>query len=367
MTKLFTPVQVGKCPLKHRIVMAPMTRRRGLETLTPSDLMIEYYSQRASIPGTLLISEATSVSPRSAAQPNTPGLYTEEHISGWRAVTDAVHAKGSYIFAQLWITGRAAKAGAVKRGAEIVSCSDIPAGPDSIIPRPLVEEEIYEFIDAFKQASINAVKAGFDGVELHGANGYLIDQFTQDVSNRRTDGWGGSIEKRSRFGVEVARAVVEAIGAERVGYRISPWSTHQGMRMADPIPQFTHLIGELRKLKLAYLHVIEARVKGNADIDAAESIDVFVEAWGNATPVIVAGGYTGASSQQTLDEKYKDKDVLVAFGRNFISNPDLPYRLQHDLAITKYNRDLFYEVLQPKGYIDYEPSMEFLQQQAVPS
>ncbi|RFU32129.1 hypothetical protein B7463_g4232, partial [Scytalidium lignicola] len=342
--------------------MAPMTRRRGLDTLTPSELMIEYYSQRASIPGTLLISEATSVSPRSAAQPNTPGLYTEEHIQGWKAVTDAVHAKGSYIFAQLWITGRAAKAGAVKRGAEIVSCSEIPAGPDSIVPRALREEEIYEFIDSFKQASINAVKAGFDGVELHGANGYLIDQFTQDVSNQRTDGWGGSIEKRSRFGVEVAKAVVEAIGADRVGYRISPWSTHQGMRMKDPIPQFTHLITELGKLKLAYLHIIEARVKGNADIESSESIDAFVEAWDNVTPVIVAGGYTGPSAQQTLDGKYKERDVLVGFGRNFVSNPDLPFRLQHGLAMTKYNRDLFYEVLQPQGYIDYETSIEFQQQ-----
>lgn len=354
MSQLFTPIQVGKCHLQHRVVMAPMTRRRALEDRTPSEMMPEYYAQRASIRGTLLISEATSVSPRSAAQPNTPGIYTAAHIEGWKAVTHAVHEKSSFVFAQLWVTGRATKLGALKRGAEVISCSDIPMNDEARVPRPLREEEIQEIIDDFRIAATNAIAAGFDGVEIHGANGYLIDQFTQDVSNRRTDKWGGSVENRSRFAVEVTQAVVHAIGADRVGYRVSPWSRHQGMRMVDPMPQFVYLIGELRKLNLAYLHVIEARVQANMDVEASESIDAFVDAWGNVSPVIVAGGYTSDTARQILEGKYSDRKILVAFGRSFISNPDLPYRILNNKPIAQHNRALFYEVLRPEGYIDYE-------------
>jgi NADPH2 dehydrogenase len=353
MSKLFTPIQVGSCHLQHRIAMAPMTRRRADENYEPSDLMVEYYAQRASVTGTLLISEAVATSPRASVWQNTTGLYTAEQMAKWKPVVEAVHAKGSFIFAQLWITGRAARPLAVAAGADVISSSAIPWSPESAVPRSLREEEIWACIDDFRQAAINAVAVGFDGVEIHGANGYLVDQFTQDTCNQRTDGWGGSIEKRARFGVEVAKAVVGAVGHEKVGFRISPWCRHHGMGMADPIPQFTHLLQELRKLKLAYLHIIEARVSGNEDSDLRQSIDMFVDAWNGTSPVIVAGGYTAESARDAVDGKYKDKDVLIAFGRQFISNPDLPLRVKQGIPFTKYNRDTFYEVLSPKGYTDY--------------
>jgi len=324
--------------------------------------MVEYYAQRASVPGTLLISEATAVNSRSAALPNTPGLYTEEQINSWKPITKAVHEKGSYIYVQLQIVGRSARPGAVKRGADVFGPSDIPVSSENPIPRPLREEEILQFIQDYRQAAENAIKAGFDGVEIHGANGYLIDQFSQDISNQRTDGWGGSIEKRARFGIEISKAIAEAIGADRVGYRVSPWSKHHGMGMEDPVPQFTYLAHELKKLKLAYLHIVEARIKGNADVDSQESIEWLVDAWENVTPVIVAGGYTLESSKEALDKTYRDKDVLIAFGRAFVSNPDLPFRLEKGLPIAKHIRELFYEVGKPEGYTDYPMSAAFIQQ-----
>ncbi|EXJ78577.1 hypothetical protein A1O1_08978 [Capronia coronata CBS 617.96] len=365
MSRLFTPIQVGQCQLQHRVAMAPMTRRRAQDGFIPTDLLVDFYAQRASTPGTLLITEACAVCVRAAVWPNTPGIYTHEQIEKWKPVTKAVHDKGSYIFMQLWMTGRAARPLAVLRGAEVVSSSDIPWSEDDAVPRPLREEEILQFIQDFRQAGINAIEAGFDGVEIHGANGYLVDQFTQDVCNKRTDAWGGTIENRARFGIEVAKALADAIGADRVGFRISPWNRHHGMRMDDPIPQFTYLLQELRKLKLAYLHIIEARVAGLFDTNQTDSIDLFVDAWNNTSPVIIAGGYTPDSAKQTVDGKYVDKDVLIAFGRPFISNPDLPFRIKKGIPLTKYIRELFYEVLQPEGYTDYKFSKEFQEGVAV--
>lgn len=363
---LFSPLRVGRVALAHRVVMAPMTRRRATVDFVPTPLMVEYYGQRASVPGTLLITEATSVSPRSAALPNTPGVFTQEQIDAWKPVTQAVHERGSFIYMQLWMCGRAARPGAVKRGAWVVSASDVPVGapapPDnSPVPRPLTEDEIQTCIADYRQAAINAVtEAGFDGVELHGANGYLLDQFTQDVSNRRTDGWGGSVAKRSRFAVAVATAVAEAIGADRVGYRVSPWSRHHGMRMADPVPQFTDLIGRLKALKLAYLHVIEGRVQANADLPAhlaAEPVDFVADVWGATSPIIFAGGYNAQTARQRVDSEQQQmpqrREALVAFGRTFVSNPDLARRVREWLPVVRYNRDLFYEVGSPDGYTDY--------------
>lgn len=359
MSKLFEPIKVGSLELKHRIVMAPMTRRRAQFDHTPTDLMVEYYEQRASVPGTLIITEATSVSERSAALPNTAGLFTRAHIDAWKPITAAVHKKGSFIFAQLWICGRAARPGAVKRGAHVVSASDIPFSEGAPVPRALTEAEIFQLIDDHRAAAINAIEAGFDGVEIHGANGYLVDQFTQDVSNVRTDEWGGSIEKRARFGIEVAKAVAEAIGANRTGYRVSPWSKHHGMGMSDPRPQFLYLAEQLRKLKLAYLHVIEARVKGNDDAPSNESIRFLIDIWGATSPVIVAGGYNGVRAREAVEGLYgNEADILVAFGRYFVSNPDLPLRIQQSLDLTMYKRDLFYEVLRREGYTDYDPGNE---------
>ena len=336
-----------------------MTRRRGHDDYTASELMVDYYAQRASTPGTLLISEAIATSTRASVWQNTTGIYTDRQMEKWKPIVDAVHARGSYIFAQLWITGRAARPLAVAAGAEVVSSSNLPWSPEAAVPRALTEDEILEYIDDFRKAAINAIAVGFDGVEIHGANGYLVDQFTQDTCNKRTDAWGGSIEKRARFGIEVCKSVVGAIGADKVGFRISPWCQHHGMGMADPIPQFTYLLQELQKLKLAYLHIIEARVKGNEDTDLRESIDMFVDAWESTSPVIVAGGYTAQTAQRTVNGKYRDKDVLIGFGRQFISNPDLPLRVKKGIPFTKYNRDTFYEVLSPNGYIDYPFSAEF--------
>lgn len=353
-SNLFSPLTVGKCVLDHRILMAPMTRRRAHPDYTPHEMMIEYYAQRASVRGSLLISEATSVSPRSSAQPNTPGLWSAEHIKAWRRITDAVHSKGSYIFVQLWMCGRAARPGALKRGAVVVSPSDIPISTESPVPTPLSEEEIDECIRDFVQAGINAIEAGFDGVEIHGANGYLVDQFTQEISNQRKDQWGGSIENRARFGIRIAQGLADAIGPERVGYRVSPWSHHHGMGMADPVPQFTYLVKELSKLRLAYLHVIESRVQGNSDVVGTEPIDFLIEAWGKASPVIIAGGYNAHSAREVVDRwKQRETDVAVAFGRSYISNPDLPIRVSKVLPLAAYRRDLFYEVLSPDGYTDY--------------
>ncbi len=355
---LFAPVRVGRMDLAHRVVMAPMTRRRATIDYVPTELMVDYYAQRASVPGTLLISEATSTSARSAALPATPGLFTQAQIDAWKPVTKAVHDRGSFVYVQLWMCGRAARPGAVKRGAEVVSASDVPVTPESPVPRPMTEAEIVVFINDHRQAARNAIEAGFDGVELHGANGYLLDQFTQDVSNRRTDAWGGSVEKRSRFPLAVAQAVVDEIGADRVGYRVSPWSRHHGMRMADPEPQFVDLVTRLRALKLAYLHVIESRVQANADLPAhieAEPVDFVADIWGSTSPVIYAGGYNAVTARQRVDEEQArhGRAALVAFGRTFVSNPDLARRVHEWLPVARYNRDLFYEVGAAAGYTDY--------------
>jgi NADPH2 dehydrogenase len=357
-SNLFTPVNVGRAALAHRVVMAPMTRRRAAEEHVPSSLMIDYYSQRASIPGTLIISESTAITPKSASLPNTPGIWNQTQINAWNPITAAVHAKGSFIYLQLWMCGRAARPGAVKRGAEVISSGDIAIGPEQPIPRPVTEEEIEQLIKDFAQAARNAVDAGFDGVELHGANGYILDQFTQDVCNNRTDQWGGSIENCSRFPVAVARAVADAIGADRVGYRVSPWSRHHGMRMDDPIPQFSHLVGKLKHLKLSYLHVIESRVQGPLDVGGSEPVEFLAELWGETSPIIFAGGYNAESSREKVDEQQGlGRESLIAFGRTFVSNPDLPLRVKEFLPITKYIRDLFYEVGKTEGYVDY-PSWE---------
>lgn len=331
-----------------------MTRQRRLDDLTPTALMIEYYRQRASVPGTLLIGEATGASERSAGRPYTPGLFTEAQIEAWKPITKAVHDEGSFIYVQLWMTGRAVRPDAVERGAWVVAPSAIALDETAAKPRSLTEEEILQLIDDHRVAALKAVEAGFDGVEIHGANGYLIDQFTQDVSNQRNDAWGDTIEKRTRFGIEIAKVVADAIGADRTGYRVSPWCKHPSMGMKDPIPQFTYLVEQLKQLNLAYLHIIEARVKGNDDFEGAqssESIQFLIDAWADTSPVIVAGGYNGERARKAADGIY-GQDVLVAFGRQYVSNPDLPLRIEHNLPLAKYDRSLFYTNT-AEGYTDY--------------
>jgi NADPH2 dehydrogenase len=360
-SKLFTPLQVGNVTLSHRIVMAPLTRFRASDTHEPLPIVAEYYAQRASTPGTLLISEATYISSRASGYPNTPGLYTSEQIAAWRTVTDAVHAKGSYIFVQLWALGRAARKDNLEaKGERVTSSSNVPISPDLAVPEPLTEDEIWGFIADFAQAAKNAIAAGFDGVEIHGANGYLIDQFTQDTANKRTDAWGGSVEKRARFAIEVAKAVVAAIGRERTAIRLSPYSPFQAMKMDDPVPTFTYLAGELKKLQLAYLHVVQARIAGNAVIETDASIDFLVRLWGTTSPVFIAGAYTAETAKKEVDETYKGLDVAIVFGRYFISNPDLPFRILKGIPFTPYDRSTFYSAKDPKGYIDWPFSKDFI-------
>ncbi|OCB91226.1 NADH:flavin oxidoreductase/NADH oxidase [Sanghuangporus baumii] len=374
--KLFEPIRVGNIELTHRVVLAPLGRFRADGAHVPTDLMVEYYSQRASVPGTLLISEATMISPRAGGYDNLPGIWSEEQISGWRKIVDAAHAQGSFMYMQLWAVGRAADPAIISQHDCIenpggpypyVSASDIPLGDhnDGIKPRSLTHDEILEYIELYGQAAHNAVhRAGFDGVEIHGAHGYLIDQFTQDVSNKRTDQWGGSMENRIRFALEVVQKVVRVVGEERTGIRLSPFNTFQDMRMHNPEPTFSALVSRIREAypRFAYLHVVEPRIAGACDREAlaGESNDFLRTIWkrpdsaSNGSVYISAGGYTPGGA---LEQAENDGE-LVAFGRHFISNvsfyiPDLPERVKKDIPFTPYNRDLFYAVGLPTGYVDY--------------
>ena len=359
---LFDPIHIGANSLSNRIAMAPLTRYRADDAHVHTSLATEYYSQRASFAGTLIITEATFISPRASGYANVPGIYNKDQIKAWKNVTDAVHRKGSYIFCQLWALGRAAEPEIVRKEAgekSFASSSATPMEAGAEVPRPLEEQEIWEFVGDYAQAAKNAIEAGFDGVEIHGANGYLIDQFTQDTCNKRTDAWGGSVEKRSRFALEVAKAVVGAVGSERVGIRLSPFSPFAGMKMADPVPQFSHLIEGLKELKLVYLHLVESRVSGNADVETTEKVDPLMEIWGKTSPVLLAGGFQPDSAKRTVEEEYAGHDVIIVFGRHFIANPDLPFRIQKGIELTRYDRKLFYNAGSPHGYIDYPFSKEW--------
>lgn len=350
--------------LGHRIAMAPLTRVRADDNHIQVPLAVEYYTQRACVPGTLLIAEATLVSPAHAGFPHAPGLWSAEQIAGWKTVTEAVHAKGCNMICQLVAPGRAADAGDLrKRGYELLSSSAVSmpgsgftekSGPTPT-PIPMTETQIYQCIADFAQAARNAIAAGFDGIELHGANGYLIDQFLQDTCNKRTDAWGGSIENRARFGIEVARACADAIGPEKVGFRVSPWSPFQGMRMTDPIPAFSYLTQVLRELRLCYLHIIESRVNNNVDCESSESIEFLLDVWGRESPVLLAGGYTPRNVWEAADGKYKGFDVVFVFGRHFLSNPDLVWRIRHGAALNRYDRSTFYAQgkTPQEGYTSY--------------
>ncbi|OJJ78827.1 uncharacterized protein ASPGLDRAFT_53261 [Aspergillus glaucus CBS 516.65] len=324
-------------------------------------MAMEYYCQRASVPGTLIIAESSIISPSHGGVSNMPGMWNEKQVKGWKRVVDAVHARGCYMFCQLLAPGRAADQATLQReaGHGILSSSPVPLTDLACVPNAMSEDQIQAAIVDYANAARNAIRAGFDGVEIHGGNGYLLDQFLQDTCNRRRDRWGGSIENRARLGIEVATAIANEIGAQKLGYRISPWSSFQGMRMADPIPQFTYLVQELRDLKLGYLHVIESRVNNNVDIEKTEGIEFVLHTWGKDTPVLLAGGFTPESAEKA-DSDYPNNEVAVVFGRHFLANPDLPFRIQNGLGLTKYDRSSFYTPKSATGYTDYPFSQEFL-------
>jgi len=361
-SKLFEPLTIGSMKLQHRVIMAPLTRFRADDSHVPLPFVSEYYQQRASVPGTLIITEATLISESAGIYNNVPGIWNRDQVDAWRKITDAVHQKGSYIVLQLWTLGRVADPAATKqKGIKLPAPSPIPVAAGAETPEELTIAEIESFVAEYTVAAKNAIEAGFDGVEIHAANGYLVDQFLQDVSNTRADRYGGSIENRSRLGLEVTQAVVDAVGAERVGIRLSPFSTFQGMGMKDPIPQFTHFIHGLKALKLAYIHVVESRVCGNADVEPTHKIDFAVNAWDGTSPVLIAGGFTPESARNTADELFPDKDVAIVFGRYFISTPDLPFRVKHGIDLGAYDRNTFYKAKAEDGYIDYPFSTEFEQ------
>ncbi|KAL1922692.1 uncharacterized protein VTP21DRAFT_10231 [Calcarisporiella thermophila] len=347
--KLFQPIKLGNYILKHRVAMAPLTRFRADENRVPTDLTKTYYEQRSS-EGGLIITEATYVSELAGNYPNVPGIYTKEQIQGWRRVTNAVHAKGGLIFMQLWFMGRADVVPSVSASAIPISGHNLN-GKTYPTPRALETSEIPHIVDTYKQAALNAIEAGFDGVEIHGASGYLIDQFLQSNSNHRTDQYGGLAENRIRLALEVIGAVSEAIGQSKTAIRLSPYSSFQDMHDAFPVDTFSVLTKNIQEKfpRLAYLHFVESRVDDNQDNDnPIQSLGPFRKIWKGT--LLRAGGFTPESATE-IAEKYEN-DVIV-FGRYFISNPDLPLRVKNGWRLNNYNRNTFYSAGAKEGYIDY--------------
>jgi NADPH2 dehydrogenase len=359
-SRLFQPIQIGQLKLEHRIGMAPLTRFRAADNRVPTPMMHTYYTQRAAVSGTLIITEGTFASANCGAWPNSPGIWREDQIASWKPIVDEVHEKGCFIYCQLFAMGRAADVEVSEReGVEIVAPSAIPISADQAMPRAMTVEEINVTIQDFVESSKNAILAGFDGVEINSANGYLLDQFLQDVSNQRQDDYGGNVENRSRFLNDLLSAVGKAIGAERVGLRLSPWSTFQGMRMADPIPQFTDIISKANRLNIAYLHLVESRVSGSEDASCHDGLDFAYNLWNG--PLLVAGGYTPETARKLVEVEYPKKEIMVMFGRYFLSNPDLVFRIAKDLELNGYMREKFYSG-GAVGYSDYPFSTEYISQ-----
>lgn len=358
-SRLFKPLKIGNVEVKHRIGMAPLTRCRATDDRVPTPMMKEYYGQRAAVPGTLILTEGTFVSANCGGFVNAPGIWREDQVTAWRTVTDEVHRKGSFIFCQLFSKGRAAEAEVARaEGVPIIAPSVIPIDGSAPVPRAMTIQEIKQTAHDFVEAAKNAIRAGFDGVEIHGANGYLLDQFLQDVSNQRDDEYGGSVENRSRLLGDIIKKVALAIGPERVGLRLSPWSTFQAMRMEDPIPQFTDVINKAKQSNIAYLHLVESRVAGSSDSGDTDTLDFAYRLWNG--PFLIAGGYNPQGARELVDEKHRDKEILVIFGRFYVSNPDLVYRISKGLDLGAYNRETFYTPKSAVGYSDYPFSEEYL-------
>jgi N-ethylmaleimide reductase len=355
---LFSPIRVGAITLSHRIVMAPLTRLRSeVPGDVPIELMAKYYRQRAS-EGGLLISEGTPVSIGGRGFLGAPGIYSDEQVAGWRKVTEGVHAKGGYIFLQLWHVGRVSHVdmtnGELPVAASVLPFEGIAVTRNGFVPvsphRALEIGEIPGLVEDFRSAALNARIAGFDGVELHGANGYIFDEFLQDGTNKRTDEYGGPVENRARLLLETLDAIVDVWGGDRVGVRLSPNSKYNSMSDSDPAATFGYVAEQLNKYGLAYLHVIEPRVKGietieeNAPPVAAAQLRKIYN--GN---ILAAGGFEPDSAEAIIERGDAD---MVAFGRYFISNPDLPRRIRLGLPLTPYNRETFYNN-DARGYTDY--------------
>jgi N-ethylmaleimide reductase len=355
---LFTPVQLGPYLLKHRVVMAPLTRMRTVTDFIPNDLLVEHYTQRAT-EGGYIVAEGTVISETGHGYFGAPGIYTDEQVEGWKRVTAGVHAKDGIIFDQLFHVGRQSHRSlqpdnAQPIGASVVVFEDFVYTPTgwlaADINRALETEEVKAMVADYRKAAIRAKEAGFDGVELHGANGYLVDQFLQDGSNQRTDIYGGSIENRVRFMLEIVEALVSVWGADRVGVRLGPSGTFASMSDSDPIALFGYAAEQLNKFGLAYLQLIEPRIKGAVEeVDGLEPVAAMHLRKIFKGTIIAAGGFDYDKANDILEKGDAD---LVAFGRHFIANPDLVARFEKGLPLNAYDRDTFYGG-DARGYIDY--------------
>jgi N-ethylmaleimide reductase len=356
---LFEPFKLGGITLANRMVMAPLTRNRAEAGNVPGPMTVEYYAQRASVG--LIIAEATQVSAQAQGYYATPGVHSPEQIAAWHKVTDAVHARGGRIFLQIWHTGRMSHTAFQPGEAAPVAPSAIAANAktyipgtgyvDTSTPRALEASEIAGIVDDFRSAARHAIEAGFDGIEVHGAHGYLLDAFLRDGSNKRTDSYGGNIENRARFLIEVMAAVIDEIGADKVGVRLSPVSPVNDSSESNPQPLFEHVVRELNKLQPVYIHVVEGHTGGprdNAPFDYEALHKLYSGVW------MVNNGYSKEMAQQAVSTGHAD---LVSFGRLMLTNPDLPRRFKENAPLNELFSDApLYGGVGPHGYTDY-PSL----------
>ena len=363
MSKLFTPTQVGAYTLSHRVVLAPMTRLRTIQPHDiPSPMMADFYGQRASAGG-LEIIEGVSISIPARSYLGAASFYHDGQMEGWKAIANAIHAKGGRAFMQLIHGGRQSHVemtgGVAPLAPSVVPFEGVALTKDGFVPasphREIKIEEIPGIIEEFRVAAQRAKDAGFDGVELHGANGYLVDQFIQDGTNKRTDAYGGPIENRVRFLREAVEALISVWGADRVGVRISPSGEWGGISDSDPRATFSHVARVLNDYKIAYLHVIEPRIKGDDTLHQGQGVVATHYLRPHFKGAIIAAG--GFDRQGAIDIVESGDADLVAFGRHFTSNPDLPYRLQHNLPLTPYVRAAFWGGTE-KDYSDFKTHAE---------
>jgi N-ethylmaleimide reductase len=363
-TKLFEPYKLGPITLPNRLVMAPLTRNRALAGLVPNPLAVEYYGQRAS--AGLLVSEATQVSQQGQGYQDTPGIYSKEQVAGWRKVTDRVHERGGRIFLQLWHVGRISHVSLQDNNQAPVAPSAIRAKGKTFVggtfadvsePRALKLEEIPGIIESFRKGAANAMAAGFDGVEVHGANGYLLEQFAKDGTNKRTDAYGGGIENRAKLMLEVAKAVAAEAGPNRTGIRISPVTPANDISDSNPQPLYDYIVDHLSALKLVYIHVVEGATGGPRDIapfDYGSLRKRFKGAY------IANNGYDFELANKVLSANEAD---LIAFGKPFLANPDLVERLKRGAPLNAPDKATFYGG-GAKGYTDYPVLGDSLQHAA---
>lgn len=352
--KLFSPLSLGNIELKNRVVMAPLTRTRAIGNV-PNELMAKYYRQRAS--AGLIITEGTSPSPNGLGYPRIPGVFSEAQVEGWRKVTEAVHEEGGRIFVQIMHTGRVGHPDNLPQGAKVLAPSAVPSGVEmytvkgekKALPTPeaMSLDEVENAIEEYVHAAKSAIAAGFDGIELHGANGYLIEQFIHPHTNLRQDEYGGSLKKRAHFVLSVARRVVEAIGADKVGIRLSPFGQNNGLTAYDSVEAaYLYIAEKLSELGLVYIHTIDHSAMGAPEVPLAFKQRLRAAFQGK---IILSGGYDAERAEADLEVGLGD---FIAFGRPFISNPDLVERLESAAPLNDPNPMTFY-VPGPEGYVDY--------------